>query len=152
MTSPQYNSHQASQSICILIGLSATGIILAMSENIGVAIVGFFVLGCMFAHAVELQHQCLHYSAFKSRRANRIIGVILGLPTLTSFHAYRRSHLEHHRKLGSAEDIPFFNYRFVTSPSLGALLCDLFGVVHLRASISAIFFGCFDQPSQCFVS
>ena len=139
MISPQYNSHQAIQRICILIALSTTGIILAMSENIGVAMVGIFVLGSMFAHAVELQHQCLHYSAFKSRKANRIIGVILGLPTLTSFHAYRRSHLEHHRNLGSSEDIPFFNYRFVTSPSLGALLFDLFGVAHLRASISAIF-------------
>lgn len=139
MNSLPYNSHQAILRICVLVALSTTGIILAVSENIGVTVVGIFVLGFMFAHAVELQHQCLHYSAFRSRRANRIIGIILGLPTLTSFHAYRRSHLEHHRNLGTSADAPFFTYRFVTSPSLGALLFDLFGVAHLRASISAIF-------------
>jgi fatty acid desaturase len=93
----------------------------------------------MFTHAVELQHQCLHYSGFKSRRLNKFVGIVLGLPTMTSFHAYRRSHLEHHRNLGTSNDTPFFKYRFVDQPSLGSLMYDLFGVSHIKASLSAIF-------------
>ena len=139
MTAPQDNSYFAVGRICILIALLMTGITLVLSENLGIAVVGILILGSMFAHAIELQHQCLHYSAFKSRRANRIIGVLLGLPTLTSFQAYRRSHLEHHRNLGTSADTPFFTYRFIKSPSLGALLFDLFGVAHIKASVSAIF-------------
>jgi len=139
MTLPQYNSHAFALRLATLTTLLVAGATLAMSNNIIAMAVGIFVLGSMFAHAVELQHQCLHYSAFKSRRTNKVIGVLLGLPTLTSFHAYRRSHLEHHRNLGTSSDTPFFIYRFVTAPSIGALMYDLFGISHLKASISAIF-------------
>ena len=139
MTAPQYNSRASSLRVATLTALAVGGGILAMSNNIFTETLGIFVIGAMFAHAVELQHQCLHYTAFRSRRTNKIIGVLLGLPTLTSFHAYRRSHLEHHRNLGTSADAPFFNYKFVASPSVGALLFDLFGFSHLKASVSAIF-------------
>jgi fatty acid desaturase len=123
----------------ILLALAIAGCVLALSELIPIAMIGIFILGAMFAHAIELQHQCLHYTAFRSRRLNSILGVLLGLPTLTSFHAYRRSHLEHHRNLGAEGDAPFFTYRFLESRTLGAFIVDLFGLTHLKASILAIF-------------
>lgn len=138
MITPIYNSKKFLMRIAILVTLLAAGILLAASEYTAVAVVGVVLIGAMFAHAVELQHQCLHFSGFKSRRANKIVGILLGLPTLTSFHAYRRSHLEHHRNLGTPSDTSFFTYRFVTKPSMRSLMYDLFGISHIKASIAAI--------------
>ncbi len=124
--------------LVILVALLCIGVYLAVSESIPLTVVGIVIIGSMFAHAVELQHQCLHYTAFRSRPLNRIVGIILGLPTLTSFHAYRRSHLDHHRNLGTPNDQTFFVYKFLETSSLKNFAHDLLGISHLRASLSAI--------------
>ena len=138
-TSPKIKSDVFVLKLTALGALTATGLFLASTGHGLSSAVGIVLLGAMFAHAVELQHQCLHYTAFQSRSMNRIVGILLGLPMLTSFHAYRRSHLDHHRNLGTPSDTPFFNYRFLESGSIGALLYDLLGISHLRTSLSAIF-------------
>jgi len=137
--SPKINSHVFVLKLAVLAALSVTGFLLTSSSSGLSSVLGIVFLGAMFAHAVELQHQCLHYTAFQSRGMNRIVGILLGLPMLTSFHAYRRSHLDHHRNLGTPGDTPFFNYRFIESSSIGALLYDMLGISHLKTSISAIF-------------
>ena len=139
MIAPRYNSIGSAMRVGLLVALLCSGIAMVLTENPILIALGIFVIGAMFAHAVELQHQCLHFSAFHSRRLNKAIGILLGLPTLTSFHAYRRSHLEHHRNLGTSNDAPFFKYRFMEKPSIGSLLYDLFGISHIKASLSAIF-------------
>lgn len=71
---------------------------------------GMIISGLMYAHATELQHQCLHYTAFKKKKINRFFGVLLGLPMLVNFTSYRKQHLQHHQKIGSEEDVEFFSY------------------------------------------
>lgn len=139
MIAPQYNSRMSALRVAILVTLLAAGALLSTSGNTLATVLGILLMGAMFAHAVEIQHQCLHFSAFRSRRTNKVVGILLGLPTLTSFHAYRRSHLEHHRNLGTSADTPFFTYRFVAHPSIGSLMFDLFGISHIKASFAAIF-------------
>ena len=98
------------------------------------------VLGVMYAHAVELQHWCLHRLAFRiepgsglakflrcletrlglardSKRLqrlvsllHRLVGILLGLPMLVAYSHYRARHLEHHRWLGTPKDKEFFDY------------------------------------------
>jgi fatty acid desaturase len=138
MITPLYNSRKSALRVAILVALLAVGALLATAGNIVATAIGILLIGAMFAHALEIQHQCLHFSAFKSRRTNKIVGILLGLPTLTSFHAYRRSHLEHHRNLGTSADTPFFTYRFVAQPSIWSLMYDLLGISHIKASIAAI--------------
>jgi fatty acid desaturase len=82
----------------------------------------------MFAHFVELQHQCLHGSAFKSAKANRLIGTLLGMPMLVSFSHYRVTHLYHHRFLGTEQDREFFQYDSSSRLTLGRLLRSAFNV------------------------
>src|SRR4030042_5750904 len=43
-----------------------------------------------------LFHDCCHGSFFKSRRANEILGFILGVLTLTPFDHWRHDHAVHH--------------------------------------------------------
>jgi len=83
--------------------LSTSGIISA---------VPMILLGLLYAHFIELQHQCLHNTAYRSTGWNRFVGVLLGLPTLVSFSDYQCSHMKHHRLLGTPADREFFNYDY----------------------------------------
>jgi omega-6 fatty acid desaturase (delta-12 desaturase) len=48
-------------------------------------------------------HDCCHGSFFASRRANRLLGYVAGLLTLTPFDAWQRSHAEHHATVGDLD-------------------------------------------------
>jgi fatty acid desaturase len=90
--------------------LVAGGAVLALQHPLWSKIAGTVLLGCMFAHAAELQHQTLHSLGFRNRRANMIAGIALGMPMLVSFVAYRTAHLRHHRYLGTPLNQEFFFY------------------------------------------
>lgn len=90
------------------------------------------LLGLAYAHAVELQHQCLHSTAFRARALNRVVGVIVGLPSFVSYSDYQNSHLKHHRLLGTPEDKEFFNYSYQKLTTVIALIPHLWMVRHYR--------------------
>ncbi|PQJ62282.1 fatty acid desaturase family protein [Photobacterium angustum] len=71
---------------------------------------GIIVLGLAFSHGVELQHQVLHGGAFTNEKINRITGFLLGAPMLVSYSNYQASHLIHHEKVGTEDDIEFFEF------------------------------------------
>ncbi len=48
-------------------------------------------------------HDCCHGSFFASRRANRVVGYVTGLLTLTPFDKWQRSHAEHHATAGDLD-------------------------------------------------
>jgi fatty acid desaturase len=96
------------------------------------------LLGLAYAHAVELQHQCLHNTAYRSRFWGRVVGVLLGLPSLVSFSDYQNSHLKHHRLLGTPEDKEFFNYAYQKLNSIPTLVAHLWMVRHHRDVVGYI--------------
>jgi len=71
---------------------------------------GILLLGIAMAHGVELSHQALHHTGFRSPRMNEMVGVALGMPMLVSFYEYRINHLWHHAYLGTPKDKEFFDY------------------------------------------
>jgi fatty acid desaturase len=97
------------------------------------------LLGLAYAHAVELQHQCLHSTAYRSKFWSRVVGVLLGLPSLVSFSDYQNSHLKHHRLLGTPEDKEFFNYAYKKLNSFPALVQHLWMLRHYRDVMGYIF-------------
>ncbi|HEY0636476.1 MAG TPA: fatty acid desaturase [Pseudonocardiaceae bacterium] len=86
------------------------------------------VLGLMYAHLVELQHECLHEHAYSRRWLNRAVGFVCGLFMLSSFWHYKYEHLRHHAYLGTPQNHEFFNYRF---EGLGTIPGFLRGAFHL---------------------
>ncbi|MEU4471914.1 fatty acid desaturase [Micromonospora sp. NPDC023888] len=90
--------------------LTGAGAALAVQPALWSRAAGMLLLGCMFAHAAELQHQTLHSLGFRNRRANTVAGIVLGIPMLISFAAYRATHMRHHRDLGTPENREFFDY------------------------------------------
>lgn len=135
---PEVNSSAFAGKIVLALSLLSGGVYLVSLDSVFAVTLGVVLIGAMFAHAVELQHQCLHNTAFKSRAANRVVGTLLGIPMLSSFHAYRRSHMEHHRLLGTPNDKPYFTYKFLESPSAVAFLHDLFGIAHLKSAFNSV--------------
>ncbi|MEU7051620.1 fatty acid desaturase family protein [Streptomyces eurythermus] len=90
--------------------LLATGVVLQFLGSLAGTIAGIVLLGATYTHMVELQHQCLHHSAFASARPHRWVGIPLGLPLLVSYSHYRVRHLQHHRYLGTPDDSEFFGF------------------------------------------
>lgn len=93
---------------------------LALSESLLIAILGVLLLGAMFAHGVEIQHQVLHGQGLKNKAAHEAIGILLGLPMLVSYASYQASHLKHHRYLGTHQNTEFFDYGDQYGGSLSA--------------------------------
>lgn len=87
-------------------------VVIALGLSWVVTAVAVVLVGLMYAHLVELQHECLHEHAFRSRPLNRVFGFLCGFFMLSSYSHYKYEHLRHHASLGKPENHEFFNYRF----------------------------------------
>src|SRR5215471_16117967 len=126
----EVNSTYFQAKLAVMLVVGATLITLTLRLP-GIAwLVPSLVLGLVYAHAVELQHQCLHNTAYRRKAINRLVGVPLGLPMYVSFSDYQNSHLKHHRLLGTPEDKEFFNYSYQKLRSPLALIPHLWMVRH----------------------
>ncbi|MFC5475237.1 fatty acid desaturase family protein [Paraherbaspirillum soli] len=90
--------------------LMVLGAWLSLHTGATATVCGILVLGVAMAHGVELSHQALHYTGFRSPRLNEFFGVAMGLPMLVSFYEYRINHLKHHALLGTPMNREFFDY------------------------------------------
>lgn len=72
---------------------------------------------------VIIFHDCCHGSFFPSRLANRVVGYVTGLLTLTPFEKWQRSHAEHHATAGDLERRGAGNVWTLTVSECLAALC-----------------------------
>ncbi|MFG1796536.1 fatty acid desaturase family protein [Nocardia sp. NPDC049149] len=112
--------------LALLAVLTALGVVLALRPEPLFLIVGVLLLAAMYTHAVELQHQALHHSAFRASWPHRLVGVPLGLPMLVVYTHYRIRHLQHHRHLGTPQDTEFFGFDTRKPLTVGLLLRGMF--------------------------
>ncbi len=59
--------------------------------------------GAFWVRTFIIFHDCCHGSFFKSRRANEVVGFILGVLTLTPFYQWRHDHAIHHATAGNLD-------------------------------------------------
>ncbi|MEU0183449.1 fatty acid desaturase [Streptomyces sp. NPDC006207] len=109
-----------------LAALTALGATLALRSEPPAAVIGVVLLAAMYTHAVGLQHQALHHSAFRRAWPHRLVGVPLGIPMLVVYSHYRVRHLQHHRYLGTPQDTEFFGFDTREPLTKGMLLRGLF--------------------------
>ncbi|MGP9811489.1 fatty acid desaturase family protein [Rhodopseudomonas sp. NSM] len=88
------------------------------------------LLGIVYAHGLELQHETLHGIFLATEAGNRLAGSLLGLPMLTTFTDTRIRHLHHHRYVGTPQDV--FDRSCADFSSRRALLGHVFAVTRLR--------------------
>lgn len=55
-----------------------------------------FVHGVVIVHLFALQHECVHYTVFKTRKLNDIFGNICGYAIILPFQQFRYEHCNHH--------------------------------------------------------
>ncbi|MEU5534178.1 fatty acid desaturase [Streptomyces sp. NPDC020362] len=99
---------------------------------------GVFLIGAMYSHWLELQHQCLHHSAFRRARWHRIVGVPLGVPMLVSYSHYRVRHLQHHRYLGTDQDSEFFGFDSRQPVTWGVLVREALAFGRLGGAVADV--------------
>ncbi|MFJ2477939.1 fatty acid desaturase family protein [Streptomyces sp. NPDC087659] len=117
---------------------TATGAVLALRPHPLLAVTGVLLLAALYTHAVELQHQCLHHSAFRRSSRHRLIGVPLGIPLLVVYSHYRVRHLQHHRYLGTPQDTEFFDFDTRAPLTAGVLLRGLLDYRRLGVVIADV--------------
>src|ERR1043166_623819 len=59
------------------------------------------LLGLVYAHGVELVHECLHHNMFRHPLLNRLFGSLAGMPMLVSYSHCKYQHLHHHKYVGT---------------------------------------------------
>jgi fatty acid desaturase len=125
----------------LILCMAITGACIGLIVNYGwpASLPAQLGLGMMFAHAIELQHQALHGTGLRSSRANRIVGVLLGIPMLVSFSRYRGLHLLHHRYLGTDRDTEFFSYDTSRGLTLGSLSSSAFNLRRRADALGDVF-------------
>lgn len=111
-----------------LVLVAAVWTAVALHTTWWTVVLSVIVNGMLYAHLVELQHECLHEHAYNSRSLNRLIGFLAGLPMFSSYWHYKYEHLKHHAYLGTPQNKEFFNYRF---QRLGTIPGFLRGAYHL---------------------
>jgi fatty acid desaturase len=87
---------------------------IALEIHPAATVLAIGAIGLMYAHLVELQHECLHEHPFRARRRNRVFGFACGVFMFSSYSHYKHEHLRHHALLGREDNREFFNYRFHT--------------------------------------
>ncbi|MCC9306050.1 fatty acid desaturase [Kitasatospora sp. RB6PN24] len=124
--------------LLLAVVLVAGGALLALRSNLLVAATGVVLLGATYTHLLELQHQCLHHSAFRRPGVHRAVGVPLGLALLVSYSHYRVRHLQHHRYLGTPRDSEFFGFDTRRPITVGGLCRGLFDLGRMAAVLHSI--------------
>ncbi len=108
--------------------------------------VAVIVNGMMFAHLIELQHECMHGHAFRSPGANRFFGVASGIFIMSSHSHYRYDHLRHHAYLGTERNTEHFNYRFQNLDSVFGFARAFFDLSRYKRVFSIIWMGVTGKP------
>lgn len=55
-----------------------------------------FIHGIVWVHHFALQHECVHYTAFRTRWLNEVIGNICGVAIILPNRFFRYEHCDHH--------------------------------------------------------
>jgi omega-6 fatty acid desaturase (delta-12 desaturase) len=83
--------------------LSTLMMLLFWSGHPWLAALLYLPAGAFLIRVFIVFHDCTHGSFFRSRRANRFVGYIAGLLTLTPFEKWQRAHAEHHATVGDLD-------------------------------------------------
>lgn len=79
-----------------LLVLAGTTTLIALSWNSWLIWPAMFLHGIVLVHHFSLQHECVHYTVFRTRRLNDLVGQICGLIIILPHRFFRYEHCDHH--------------------------------------------------------
>jgi len=84
------------RAVGILVALSVTSLLIWVSYDSWWILGAMFLQGIIIVHFFSLQHECVHYTAFKTRKLNDIAGNICGYAIILPNQQFRYEHCNHH--------------------------------------------------------
>jgi acyl-lipid omega-6 desaturase (Delta-12 desaturase) len=108
MTRP-YMGPDTRRSLLQLVGTAAGFVLLCASAYLALGISYWLTLvltvptAGFLVRLFMIQHDCGHGSYFRSRRAQDVVGFIIGVLTLTPYHYWRKTHAHHHAHSGDLD-------------------------------------------------
>ncbi|MFK7876606.1 MAG: fatty acid desaturase family protein [Paracoccaceae bacterium] len=95
-----------------------------------------FVHGIVLVHHFSLQHECVHYTVFRTRRLNDVIGNICGAIIILPHQFFRYEHCDHHTHTQIEDHDP----ELVPMPqTFGQYLWYLSAIPYWRTKFSELF-------------
>jgi len=79
-----------------LLMLATTSTLITLAWDSWLIWPAMFVQGIILVHFFSLQHECVHYTVFRTRRLNDIVGQICGLIIILPHRFFRYEHCDHH--------------------------------------------------------
>ncbi len=79
----------------------------ALDYSYALALLVAFAAAVMVMRMFIMQHDCGHGAFFRSRTANSVVGLVLGVLTLTPYGYWRRQHALHHAGSGNLDERGF---------------------------------------------
>lgn len=109
-----------------------------LTNSVPLIILCILLNGLIYAHLIELQHECMHGHVFKSMPLNRLLGTICGIFMASSTSHYRYDHLRHHAWLGTPRNLEHFNYRFTNLDSVFGFLKAFFDLSRYKRTFKIL--------------
>lgn len=78
----------------VILALTSTGVWAA--QGTWWLLPAMFVQGVVLVHLFSLQHECVHYTPFKTRWLNDVFGNLCGLAIILPHQQFRYEHCDHH--------------------------------------------------------
>ena len=133
----QRNDHQALIRLVLwVLTLCGTGGLIWLSMDSWLVWVAMFVHGIVIVHHFSLQHECVHYTVFRTRWLNDVIGNLCGLVIILPHQFFRYEHCDHHTYTQLHGEDP----ELVPMPkTLGEYLFYLSSIAYWRAKFTELF-------------
>ena len=116
--------------------LIATTSLIAFAWNSWLIWPAMFLHGIVLVHHFSLQHECVHYTVFRTRWINDIVGQICGLIIILPHRFFRYEHCDHHTFTQKNGEDP----EMIPLPkTLGAYLWYLTAIPYWRTKFTELF-------------
>lgn len=115
--------------------LAATATLVWLSLGTGWLLPAMFVHGVVLVHHFSLQHECVHYTVFRTRRLNDLVGTVCGWIIGLPHQFFRYEHCDHHTHTQLHGDDP----EMIELPkSIWGYLWYISAIPYWRAKLSEI--------------
>lgn len=116
--------------------LLATGLLVWFALESWLLWPAMFIHGLVVIHFFSLEHECIHSTAFRTRRINKVVGHAAGFLTFLPYTFFRYEHCAHHTHTHVEGDDP----ELIAMPkNHGAYLWFLSGLPYWRMMVRDLF-------------
>ena len=125
--------------------LLCTGTLVWLASGTWWMIPAMFLHGVLMVHHFSLQHECCHYTAFRSRWINEVLGNYCGFVLMIPNRFFRYEHCDHHTYTQLTGKDP----ELIELPiSLGKYLSYVSSIPYWKAKFSELFRHCLGRISE----